>query len=119
MTTAIFLLKTRMAQIELEGYPDIGRDSGDFGENSPYRWRSEVHDVVSDEFDEGLRAVNVTVTWARAGEGGIKINDDIFRQSTDAATAKWQVDIIKVEDEWAEWGNLPHESRLTFHKRAD
>jgi len=68
MTTAIYLLKTRMAQIELEGYPDIGQESGDFGENSPYRWRSEVHDVVSDEFEEGLRAVNVTVTWLERGK---------------------------------------------------
>ncbi len=68
MTTAIFLLKTRMAQIELEGYPDIGQESGDFGEYSPYRWRSEVHDVVSDEFEEGLRAVNVTVMWLEQGK---------------------------------------------------
>ena len=68
ITTAIYLLKTRMAQIELEGFPDIGQESGDFGENSPYRWRSEVHDVVSDEFEEGLRAVNVTVTWLERGK---------------------------------------------------
>lgn len=67
-TTAMYLIKTRMAQIELEGYPDIGQESGDFGENSPYRWRSEVHDVVSDEFEEGLRAVNVTVTWLERGK---------------------------------------------------
>ena len=67
-TTAMYLIKNRMAQIELEGYPDIGQESGDFGENSPYRWRSEVHDVVSDEFEEGLRAVNVTITWLERGK---------------------------------------------------
>ena len=67
-TTAMYLLKTRMAQIELEGYPEIGQESGDFGENSPYRWRSEVYDVESDDFEEGLRAVNLTITWLGRGK---------------------------------------------------
>lgn len=67
-TTAMYLLKTRMAQIELEGYPEIGQESGDFGENPPYRWRSEVYDVESDNFEEGLRAVNLTITWLGRGK---------------------------------------------------
>ncbi len=67
-TTVLYLLKTRMAEIELQGYPDIGTEEGEFGENSPYRWRSEVHDVESDEFEEGLRAVTVTITWLERGK---------------------------------------------------
>ena len=67
-TTSLYLLKTRMAQIEIQGYPDIGQEDGDFGENSPYRWRSEVYDVESDEFEEGLRAVTLTITWLDRGK---------------------------------------------------
>lgn len=67
-TTVLYLLKTRMAEIELQGYPDIGEEEGEFGENSPYRWRSEVHDLESDEFEDGLRAVTVTITWLEQGK---------------------------------------------------
>ena len=74
-TTSLYLLKTRMAEIDIQGYPDIGQEEGDFGENSPYRWRTEVHDVVSDEFQDGLRAVTVTVTWqGRGKEESISMN---------------------------------------------
>lgn len=66
-TTSLYLLKTRMAQIEIQGYPDIGQEEGDFGENSPYRWRTEVHDVESEDFQDGLRAVTVTITWQERG----------------------------------------------------
>ena len=36
-TTAVYLLKFRMAEIELIGYPDIGEEDGEFGENSRFR----------------------------------------------------------------------------------
>ena len=73
-TTALHLLKFRMAEIELGGYPDIGDDEGEFGENSRYGWRSEVQDVESDEI-VGLRRVVVTVTWQEQGrEKSISMN---------------------------------------------
>ncbi len=65
-TTAVYLLKFRMAEIELAGYPDIGEEEGEFGENSRFRWHSEVQDVVSDEIEK-LRRVTVTVTWQEQG----------------------------------------------------
>ncbi len=65
-TTALYLLKFRMAAIEAEGYPDIGEEDGEFGEDSRFRWHSEVQDVESDEI-EGLRLVAVTVTWQERG----------------------------------------------------
>ena len=72
--TALHLLKFRMAEIELHGYPDIGDDEGEFGENSRYSWRSEVQDVESDEI-VGLRLVVVTVTWQEQGkEKSISMN---------------------------------------------
>lgn len=66
-TTALYLLKFRMAAIEAEGYPDIGEEEGEFGEDSRFRWRSDVQDVESEEI-EGIRLVTVTVTWQERGE---------------------------------------------------
>ena len=66
-TTALYLLKFRMASIELEGYPDIGEEEGEFGEDSRFRWHSDVRDVESEEI-EGLRLVTVSVTWQERGK---------------------------------------------------
>ena len=66
-TTALYLLKFRMAAVEAEGYPDIGEENGEFGENSRFRWHSDVQDVELDEI-EGLRLVTVTVTWQERGK---------------------------------------------------
>ncbi len=65
-TTALYLLKFQMATIEAEGYPDIGEENGEFGEDSRFRWHSDVQDVELDEI-EGLRLVTVTVTWQERG----------------------------------------------------
>lgn len=66
-TTALYLLKFQMAAIEAEGYPDIGEEDGEFGEEARFRWHSDVQDVESEEI-EGLRLVTVTVTWQERGE---------------------------------------------------
>lgn len=66
-TTALYLLKFRLAAIEAEGYPDIGEEDGEFGEDSRFRWHSDVQDVESEEI-EGLRLVTVTVTWQERGQ---------------------------------------------------
>ena len=61
-TTALYLLKFRMAEIEMSGYPDVGEETGEFGENSRYRWVSNVEDIDSEEV-ENVRRVQVTVAW--------------------------------------------------------
>ncbi len=61
-TRAVYLLKFRMAEIEMAGYPDVGQESGEFGENTRYSWRSVVQDIESEEV-ENIRRVTVTVTW--------------------------------------------------------
>ncbi len=65
-TTALYLLKFRMAEIEMGGYPDVGENSDEFGENTRYRWNSVVEDVDSEEV-ENVRRVLVTVTWVHRG----------------------------------------------------
>ena len=61
-TTALYLLKFRMAEIEMNGYPDVGEETGEFGENTRYGWNSVVEDIDSDDV-ENIRRVQVTVTW--------------------------------------------------------
>lgn len=61
-TTALYLLKFRMAEIEMNGYPDVGEENGEFGENTRYRWRSVVEEIDSEDV-ENIRRVEVTVTW--------------------------------------------------------
>lgn len=61
-TTALYLLKFRMAEIEMEGYPEVGEQNGEFGENTRYAWHSVVEDIDSEEV-ENVRRVQVTVTW--------------------------------------------------------
>ena len=61
-TTALYLLKFRMSEIEMAGYPDVGEDTGEFGNSTRYRWSSIVEDVESEEV-ENIRQVQVTVTW--------------------------------------------------------
>lgn len=61
-TTALYLLKFRMAEIEMEGYPDVGQETGEFGENTRYQWRSVVENIESEDI-ENIRRVMVTVTW--------------------------------------------------------
>ncbi len=61
-TTVLYLLKFRMAEIEMTGYPDVGEETGEFGNNTRYRWSSIVEDIESEEV-ENVRKVQVTVTW--------------------------------------------------------
>ena len=61
-TTALYLLKFRMAEIEMGGYPEVGEETGEFGDNTRYLWSSIVEDVDSEEV-ENVRRVQVTVTW--------------------------------------------------------
>lgn len=82
-TTALYLLKFRMAEIEMGGYPDVGEETGEFGNNTRYRWSSVVADIDSEEV-ENVRRVQVTVTWQhRNRERSMSMNTYIAdRQKT-------------------------------------
>lgn len=66
-TTALYLLKFRMAEIEMSGYPDVGEETGEFGDNSRYQWRSVVEDIEAEQI-QGIRRVQVTVLWQHLGK---------------------------------------------------
>lgn len=65
--TALNLLKHQMAEIEANGLPDVGQESGEFGEDSQYQWESVVTEVDPEEL-EGLLRVDVTITWSHLGQ---------------------------------------------------
>ena len=71
-TTAVNLLRYKMAEMEMAGYPEAaGEDEGEFGEGSRFRWKSTIEDTDT----EGLRLISVTVNWLERGrEKSITIN---------------------------------------------
>ncbi len=64
--TALYLLKFKMAEIEMNGFPETGQSSGEFGEGSIFQWQSTIQDIESEEFD-GLRRLELTITWEHFG----------------------------------------------------
>lgn len=65
--TALYLMKFKMAEIEMNGFPETGESGGEFGEGSIFQWRSAVQDVQSEEFD-GLRRIQLTIMWDHFGQ---------------------------------------------------
>ena len=64
-TTAVNLLKYKMAEIEMMGYPEgTGEDEGEFGEGSRFRWTSRIEETDT----EGLLLISVTVNWLEMGK---------------------------------------------------
>ena len=62
-TTALYLLKLRMSEIEMLGALDVGSEEGEFGTDSRFGWISEVAETETD----GLYEVIVTVHWQERG----------------------------------------------------
>lgn len=65
-TTALYLLKYQMAQLELEGFPELGEEEGEFGEGSRYTWAYTVEEVTDLEVED-LRKITMTVNWQEEG----------------------------------------------------
>ncbi len=63
-TTAYYLLRLKMGQVEMTGYPEVGKTDGDFGNDSRFKWSTEVVNTDTD----GLRQVTVTIIWEERGQ---------------------------------------------------
>ncbi len=63
-TTAIYLLKLKMGEIEMLGEIEAGSDDGEFGSNSRFQWTSDI----AESDTEGLYEVTVTVNWQERGQ---------------------------------------------------
>ena len=63
-TTAIYLLKLRMSEIEMLGEIEAGSEDGEFGANSLFQWSSDISETDT----EGLFEVTVVVNWQERGQ---------------------------------------------------
>jgi len=63
-TTALYLLKLRMSEMEMVGEIEEGSEEGEFGTNSRFTWTSNV----SESDVEGLYEVVVNVNWQERGQ---------------------------------------------------
>ena len=63
-TTALYLLKLRMSEIEMLGELEAGTEEGEFGSNSRFSWSSDI----AESNVEGLYQVTVTVFWQERGQ---------------------------------------------------
>ncbi len=62
-TTALYLLKLRMSEIEMAGELEVGSEEGEFGDNSRFQWTADI--AESDV--ERLYEVTVAVNWQERG----------------------------------------------------
>ena len=62
-TTAFYLLRLRMAEIEMLEVLEPGSEEGEFGTDSRFTWASEVAETDT----EGLYEIIVTVIWEERG----------------------------------------------------
>ena len=64
---ATLLAQRKMAEIELEGFPEVGGEDGDFGEEYPgFIWRERLTETPM----EDLRKVTLTISW---GEKSLEV----------------------------------------------
>ncbi len=63
-TTALYLLKLKMGEIEMLGEIEVGSEDGEFGSNSWFQWTSDITESDTD----GLYEVTVTVNWQERGQ---------------------------------------------------
>jgi general secretion pathway protein I len=63
-TTALYLLKLRMSEIEMLGELEAGTEEGEFGSDSRFSWSSDI----AESNTEGLYQVTVTVLWQERGQ---------------------------------------------------
>lgn len=63
-TTALYLLRLRMAEIEMVEVLETGSEDGEFGTDSRFTWTSDISETDTD----GLYEVMVTVNWEERGQ---------------------------------------------------
>ncbi len=65
LMTATLLAREVLTETEVEGFPELGEDGGDFGEDFPdYAWERQV---ATTEFDR-VRLVRIAVSWPERGD---------------------------------------------------
>lgn len=65
--TALYLLQSKMAEIQTNGFPEVGQENDVFGGNSIFEWQSVVTDIETEEM-LALRKVELIVSWEHLNE---------------------------------------------------
>jgi type II secretion system protein I len=63
-TTAAYLLRDKITEMEATGVPEVGDDAGEFEAGTTYTWQTSV--ATTDI--EGLYDVTVAILWTERGE---------------------------------------------------
>jgi len=63
-TTAYYLLRLGMSEIEMLGELEEGSEEGEFGTDSRFTWATDI----SESDVEGLYEVTVTISWQEMGQ---------------------------------------------------
>ena len=90
-TTALYLLKLKMSEIEMMEALEAGSEEGDFGTDSKFTWNSEIAETDT----EGLYQITVTINWQERG----------YEESVELTT--YIADKTIEQEESQEQGNAP------------
>ena len=84
--TALYLLQSKMAEIEANGFPEVGHENDVFGGTSIFEWQTVVSDIETEEM-LALRKVELTVSWEHLN----KVNSiSMFTYMADRAVQQQQ-----------------------------
>jgi prepilin-type N-terminal cleavage/methylation domain-containing protein len=85
--TASTLLRNVLTETELEGYPDVGEEKGDFGENFPgYGWSRKI----SEADITGMLTSTLTSLGIDPGAGGIVVPAGLDAVRKVELTVNWE-----------------------------
>jgi len=77
LTTATALARMKMEETQMEGFPELGEATGEFGEGYPqFHWQRLVS---STPFDY-VREVRVSVKWGQANPDGVELVKYVFQE---------------------------------------
>jgi len=63
LSIARMLAQNRMSEIELEGYPEITEEDGEFEEYPGFKWYLSVTPLEISTLETDIRVVRMLITW--------------------------------------------------------
>jgi general secretion pathway protein I len=63
LSIARMLAQNKMSEIELEGYPDLKEEEGEFKEYPEFKWYLSVTPLKISSLDTDIRVVRLLITW--------------------------------------------------------
>lgn len=63
LSIAKMLAQNKMAEIELQGYPDLKEEEGEFKDYPGFKWYLSVTPLNISALETDIRVVNMRITW--------------------------------------------------------